>query len=101
MRNHQPGWTMSRRHLLWTAAAFGLSPAAHIAATEAAVPPGTVTPTPVPRRRPLPKPSQANCAGTSVGLTPLPDSGRGTYRGDRGGLYPDGLNQPPASYAQA
>jgi hypothetical protein len=101
MCNHQPGWTMSRRHLLRTAAAVRLGPAAHIAATEAAAPPGTVTPTPLPRKRPLPTVSQANCARTSVGLTPLPDLGRGTYRGYQGGLYPDGLNQPPTSYAQA
>lgn len=42
---------------------------------------------------------QANCSRTSVGFTPLSDLGTGTYKGYEGGLYPAGLNQPPAGYA--
>jgi hypothetical protein len=38
-----------------------------------------------------------NCDVTSVGLTALTDLGDSTYRGYRGGLYPDGENvRPPA-----
>ena len=37
----------------------------------------------------------------STGLIPLPDLGKGTYKGEQGGLYPDGANVPPASHAKA
>ena len=43
----------------------------------------------------------ANCAGTGTGLVPIPDLGTRTYEGARGGLYPDGTNQPPRDYAAA
>jgi hypothetical protein len=42
----------------------------------------------------------ANCARTSTGMVALPDLGKGTYRGEQGGLYPGGANSPPASYAR-
>ncbi len=45
-------------------------------------------------------PASANCARTSVGLTPLTDMGTATYQGFQGGLYPGGSNQPPADYLQ-
>jgi len=42
----------------------------------------------------------SNCAVTSVGLTPVDDLGTGLYLGQfEGGLYPNGLNQPPAAHA--
>lgn len=40
----------------------------------------------------------ANCAGTSVGRTPLNDLGAGTYQGVQGGLYPGGANVRPAHH---
>jgi hypothetical protein len=39
-----------------------------------------------------------NCAGTSVGLTPIEDLGTGTYLGVEGGLYPDGSNVRPIAH---
>jgi hypothetical protein len=42
----------------------------------------------------------ADCARTSVGLTPLTDLKAGTYNGFRGGLYPGGSNAPSAAYLQ-
>lgn len=42
-----------------------------------------------------------DCSRTSVGLTALPDLGTGTYKGETGGLYPGGTNEPPAAYADA
>lgn len=36
------------------------------------------------------------CARTSVGLTPISDLGIGTYKGQSGGLYPDGSNVRPS-----
>lgn len=43
--------------------------------------------------------SSADCTITSTGLVPLPDlTGKRTYQGHRGGLYPGGLNRPPRSY---
>jgi len=42
----------------------------------------------------------ADCTQTSVGFTPLNDLGSGLYLGQfPGGLYPAGLNQPPAAHA--
>jgi len=42
----------------------------------------------------------ANCAMTSVGLTPIDDLGTGHYLGQyQGGLYPGGLNTMPAAHA--
>jgi lysophospholipase L1-like esterase len=43
---------------------------------------------------------EADCAATSVGLSPLTDLGGGRYHGYRGGLYPDGRNVPPKAYAK-
>src|SRR5262249_45327745 len=37
----------------------------------------------------------------STGLTPLPDLGKGIYKGEQGGLYPGGENMPPPSHAKA
>src|SRR5262249_48243925 len=34
-------------------------------------------------------------ARESTGMTPLPDLGGGMYKGEQGGLYPGGSNQPP------
>jgi hypothetical protein len=43
----------------------------------------------------------SNCGGTSVGLTPLNDLAAGKYLGQfQGGLYPGGLNTPPAAHHQ-
>lgn len=43
----------------------------------------------------------SNCAGTSVGLTPLNDLASGKYMGlFQGGLYPGGLNTPPTAHHQ-
>src|SRR5918911_991668 len=42
----------------------------------------------------------ANCAQTSVGLTPLMDLGQGTYQGYEGGLYPGGSNRPPVAHLE-
>jgi hypothetical protein len=42
-----------------------------------------------------------NCAQTSVGLTPLPELGTGTYQGFVGGLWPGGSNARPASHEAA
>jgi hypothetical protein len=42
--------------------------------------------------------SVANCAGASVGLVPLKDLAKGTYRGFEGGLYPGGANAPTGTY---
>jgi hypothetical protein len=49
-------------------------------------------------RAPTPDRIQANCDRTSVGFDALPDLGQGTHRGYQGGLYPGGLNEPPAAY---
>src|SRR5919198_2407927 len=45
--------------------------------------------------------SQQGCLRTSVGLTPLSELGPGGYRGQRGGLYPDGGSTPPAPHLDA
>lgn len=42
----------------------------------------------------------ANCANTSTGFPPLMDLGTNTYKSVPGGLYPNGLNQPPTAYGQ-
>jgi hypothetical protein len=53
-------------------------------------------------RSPVPTGAGASdCGNTSVGLEPLTDLGTGTYRGARGGLYPGGTNEPPASHLEA
>jgi len=49
---------------------------------------------------PLPA-AAANCAGTSVGFTPLSDLGNGEYKGAGGGLYPGGRDAPPAAHLAA
>ncbi len=50
----------------------------------------------------LPSPAAAaNCANTSVGLTPLNDLGAGLYEGFEGGLYPGGANARPAAHDAA
>jgi hypothetical protein len=44
----------------------------------------------------------ADCTGTSTGLVPLTDLGPGLYLGQfQGGLYPGGLNAPPAAHLAA
>ena len=40
----------------------------------------------------------ANCAGTSVSMTPLADLGTKRYHGYTGGLYGNGKNAPSATY---
>lgn len=40
----------------------------------------------------------AECSQTSIGLTPLTDLGKKRYHGQRGGLYPGGLNQASRPY---
>ena len=47
---------------------------------------------------PLDARPNADCTGTSTGLVPLVDLGMGDYQGFPGGLYPDGLNAPPAGH---
>ena len=42
----------------------------------------------------------SNCGGTSVGFTPLNDLAAGSYLGFQGGLYPGGVNTPPAAHHQ-
>jgi hypothetical protein len=37
----------------------------------------------------------------STGMVPLPDLGKGTYKGETGGLYPGGENTPPAAHRKA
>ena len=37
----------------------------------------------------------------SLGLVPLPDLGIGTYKGEQGGLYPGGSDEPPAAHRSA
>jgi hypothetical protein len=50
----------------------------------------------------LASPSHAqNCAGTSIGLTPINDLGAGLYLGEQGGLYPGGSNARPAVHETA
>jgi lysophospholipase L1-like esterase len=44
---------------------------------------------------------EAECAATSVGLSPLTDLGGGRYHGYRGGLYANGKNVPPTAYARS
>jgi hypothetical protein len=44
---------------------------------------------------------EADCAATSVGLSPLTDLGGGRYHGYRGGLYANGKNVPPKGYAKS
>ncbi len=37
----------------------------------------------------------------STGLAPLPDLGKALYKGEQGGLYPDGENTPPRKHREA
>jgi hypothetical protein len=53
----------------------------------------SITQAPAKQARP-----NAQCSLTSTGLIPLTDMGNRRYRGYRGGLYPGGLNRPPAKY---
>jgi hypothetical protein len=48
----------------------------------------------------------ADYAGThppkdSTGMVPLTDLGKGTYKGETGGLYPGGANHPPSAHMKA
>jgi lysophospholipase L1-like esterase len=36
-----------------------------------------------------------------TGLVPLTDLGKGTYKGEQGGLYPEGENAPPSAHLKA
>jgi len=40
-------------------------------------------------------------ARESTGLIPLPDLGKGMYKGEQGGLYPGGVNVPPPEHIKA
>ncbi len=40
-------------------------------------------------------------ARESTGLVPLPDLGAGMYKGEQGGLYPGGANEPPQAHLDA
>ncbi len=40
-------------------------------------------------------------ARESTGLIPLPDLGKGMYKGEQGGLYPGGSNTPPKAHLAA
>jgi hypothetical protein len=40
-------------------------------------------------------------ARESTGLVPLPDLGKGMYKGEQGGLYPGGANTPPPAHLKA
>jgi hypothetical protein len=40
-------------------------------------------------------------ARESTGVPPLPDLGAGMYKGEQGGLYPGGSNQPPQAHLEA
>ena len=42
--------------------------------------------------------ARAECSQTSTGLIPLTDLGKRRYKGQRGGLYPNGLNHPSRPY---
>jgi hypothetical protein len=44
---------------------------------------------------------RADCSLTSTGIIPLNDLGPGSYNGFTAGLYPAGLNTPPAAHAAA
>jgi len=45
--------------------------------------------------------AQAPAGKPVIGLTPLTELGRGTYKGEDGGLYGNGRNSPPAAHLQA
>jgi hypothetical protein len=45
--------------------------------------------------------ARQNPARESTGLVPLPDLGKGLYKGEQGGLYPGGANVPPSAHLQA
>ena len=42
-----------------------------------------------------------HAARDSTGVAALPDLGKGTYKGETGGLYPAGRNTPPPAHLQA
>ena len=44
---------------------------------------------------------QLNPAHDSLGLIPLTDLGKGSYKGEQGGLYPGGDNTPPPAHLKA
>ena len=44
--------------------------------------------------------TSADCSLTNTGLVPLTDMGKRKYRGQRGGLYPGGVNRPPLKYVR-
>jgi hypothetical protein len=43
----------------------------------------------------------AHPARASTGMIPLPDLGKGAYKGEQGGLYPGGENTPPPAHLRA
>ena len=45
--------------------------------------------------------ARQNPARESTGMVPLPDLGKGRYKGEQGGLYPGGANVPPSAHRQA
>lgn len=55
----------------------------------------------LPAARPTGAHAAALCDSTSKGLVPLTELGAGVYQGFTGGLYPAGLNVPPAPHRDA
>src|SRR5262249_52957510 len=45
--------------------------------------------------------AKAHPAQESTGLVPLPALGKGMYKGEQGGLYPGGGNEPPKPHLDA
>jgi hypothetical protein len=45
--------------------------------------------------------AKAHPARDFTGMPPLPDLGTGTYKGEQGGLYPGGVNEPPKAHLEA
>src|SRR4051794_31164714 len=45
--------------------------------------------------------AKAHPAHESTTMPPLPDLGTGMYKGEQGGLYPGGANEPPKAHLEA